>query len=271
MSESKKGIHQITRYSYLFFNSPEIYYTISFEIEDSSKIRIILLKILETETYIFNAFVPFEKFGTGDKSAQDTINKVVFIIYNYNFIIKEDLNKVYLYLNSKIPSNIELTLIDHYGNEQNDPNYNEEINNMQNLIQSLLTTISRQEQKINELKKVEEMNINKIQKMEQVTKNLFDEINNKQNKFNNNNNRNNNNNNQYNNYENPNSAQNPYKANIDNPYNNNNNNNNNNFYPGHNRMMTFQTQNPYNPKILNNPNNYPNLSSNDNAGFNPYK
>ena len=267
MSESKKGIHQITRYSYLFFNSPEIYYSISFDIVDSSKIRIILLKILETETYIFNAIVPFEKFGTGDKSVQDTINKVVFIIYNYNFLIKEDLNKVYLCINSKIQSNIELTLIDHYGNEQNDQNYNEEINKMQTLIQSLLTTISRQEQKINELKKVEEMNINKIQKMEQVTKNLFDEINNKQNKFNNNRN-NNNNNNQYNNYEgNPNSVQNPYRTNMDNPY----NNNSNNFYPGHNRMMTFQTQNPYNPKILSNPNNYPNLGSNDNVAFNPYK
>ena len=265
MSESKKGIHQITRYSYLFFNSPEIYYTISFEIVDTSKIRIILLKILEAETYIFNALVPFEKFGTGDKSAQDTINKVVFIIYNYNFIIKEDLNKVYLYLNSKIPSNIELTLFEHYGNEQNDQNYNEEINKMQTIIQSLLSTISRQEQKINELKKVEEMNINKIQKMEQVTKNLFDEINNKQNKSNNNRN---NNNNQYNNYENPNSAQNPYRTNIDNQY---NNNNNNTFYPGHNRIITFQTQNPYNPKILSNPNNYPNIGSNDNVAFNPYK
>ena len=268
MSESKKGIHQITRYSYLFFNSPEIYYSISFDIVDSSKIRIILLKILETETYIFNAIVPFEKFGTGDKSVQDTINKVAFIIYNYNFLIKEDLNKVYLCINSRTQSNIELTLIDHYGNEQNDQNYNEEINKMQNIIQSLLSTISRQEQKINELKKVEEMNINKIQKMEQVTKNLFDEINNKQNKFNNNRNNNNNNNNQYNNYEgNPNNAQNPYRTNMDNPY----NNNNNNFYPGHNRMMTFQTQNPYNPKIINNMNNYPNLGSNDNVAFNPYK
>ena len=267
MSESKKGIHQITRYSYLFFNSPEIYYTISFEIEDSSKIRVILLKILETETYIFNALVPFEQFGTGDKSAQDTINKVVFIIYNYNFVIKEDLNKVFLNINSKIPSNIELTLIEHYGNEQNDQNYNEEINKMQTTIQSLLSTISRQEQKINELKKVEEMNINKIQKMEQVTKNLFDEINNKQNKLNNNNR--NNNNNQYNNYEgNPNSAQNPYRTNIDNPY---NNNQSKTFYPGHNRMMTFQTPNPYNPKILNNNNNYPNLCPNDNTTFNPYK
>ena len=265
MSESKKGIHQITRYSYLFFNSPEIYYSISFDIVDSSKIRIILLKILETETYIFNAIVPFEKFGTGDKSAQDTINKVVFIIYNYNFLIKEDLNKVYLCINSKIQSNIELTLIDHYGNEQNDQNYNEEINKMQNIIQSLLSTISRQEQKINELKKVEEMNINKIQKMEQVTKNLFDEINNKQNKFNNNRN---NNNNQYNNYEgNPNNVQNPYRTNMDNPY----NNNSNNFYTGHNRMNTFQTQNPYNPKIINKKNNYPNLGSNDNVAFNPYK
>lgn len=267
MSESKKGIHQINHYSYLFFNSPEIYYSISFEIVESSKIRIILLKILETETYIFNALVPFEQFGTGDKSAKDTLNKVVFIIYNYSFLIKEDLNKIYLFLNTKYPSNIELTLIEHYGNDQEDPSYNEEINNMQNKIQNLLSIISRQEQKINELKQVEEMNIKKIQKMEQVTKNLYDEINNKKNKFNNNNQ--NNNNNQYNNYEsNFNNAQNPYRTNFDNQY--NNNNNNNNFIPGHNRTMTFQ--NPYNPNILsNNNNNYPSFDQNDNVAFNPYK
>ena len=267
MSESKKGIHQITRNSYLFFNSPEIYYLIAFEIEESSKIRINLLKILETETYIFNALVPFEKLGTGDKSPQDTLNKVIFIIYNNNFVIKEDLKKIYLHLNSKIPSTLELTLIDHYGNEQNDQNYNEEINNMQNRIQNLLSTIARQDQKINELKKVEEMNINKIQKMEQVAKNLYDEINNKQNKFNNNNNNRNNNNNQYNIYEvKPNNVQNPYRTNMDNQY-----NNNNNFNYGHNRTMTFQNQNPYNPKILNNMNNYNNLGSNNNIAFNPYK
>ena len=72
MSESKKGVHQIDVNSFLFFNSPEIFYSLSFELVELDKIRVILLKLLETDTYLFDAIVPFSSFGTEDSCSSET-------------------------------------------------------------------------------------------------------------------------------------------------------------------------------------------------------
>ena len=127
MSESKKGVHQIDVNSFLFFNSPEIFYSLSFELVELDKIRVILLKLLETDTYLFDAIVPFSSFGTEDSCSSETVKKLNYLIFNYNFMIKEDNNKANLYINSKIPANIELFLHDINEKEDNESYYNEEI------------------------------------------------------------------------------------------------------------------------------------------------
>ena len=101
-SESKKGVHQIGQNSFLFYNTPEIFYSISFEIDEPKKIRIILLKMVEIDTYIFSANVPFSNLGTGDSTPQETIKNVNFLIFNYNFFIKEGLDKSIYLLIQKI-------------------------------------------------------------------------------------------------------------------------------------------------------------------------
>ena len=302
MSESKKGVHQIDLNHFLFYNSPEIFYSLVFELVEPNKIRVILIKILESDTYIYEAEVPFTEFGTDDSSPSEALKKISYLIYNYNFVIKEDLNKANLYIKTKKTANIELFKHDQNQNQDIDLYYNEEINKLQNKIQELLNTIRMQEQKINELQKTEEAHLNMINNMEQVTKNLSIRLENLNNINNNNNNQNNNqySNNQYNNsnqysnlnlfnsnqYNNNNcqyktnnnpyntiNANNPYSTNnINNPYNLNNNNANN---PYRTQISKYPYQfnrglmGPQNSNFNNINNNYPNNSVNSN-NFNPY-
>ena len=101
MFESKKGIHQIAPNNFLFFISPEIAYTLSFEIVESQKIRINLVKISESNTYIFTNVVPYTDFGKEEPNPQETIKNLSIIIFNHNFKIKEESNKSCLLLFSK--------------------------------------------------------------------------------------------------------------------------------------------------------------------------
>ena len=43
MTESKKGIHQISPNSFLFFNTPELMYYITLEIIQKIKIKLIII------------------------------------------------------------------------------------------------------------------------------------------------------------------------------------------------------------------------------------
>ena len=280
-SESKKGVHLIKTNHFLFYNTPEIYYLISLEAEDSSRIRIILLKITETDTYIYDAVVPYSALGTGDSNVQDTIKNVDYVIFNYLFHIIEGVNKIDILLYSKEKPKIELLLHDKSKDSQeSDLYYLEQVNICQNKIQELLNKIAIQEQQINELQKREEMHINQIKKLEEVTQNLSNRLgnsgggnNNNQynnnNQCNNNNPYNNNNNNQYNNNNNfGGNNNNSYRANNNNPYNNNNNNNN---AKGHLRMNTTMNRLPdFNDLNLNNCSNYPDNNNTSNFGPNPF-
>ena len=250
MSESKKGIHQIGYNSFLFYNTPEIFYSLSLELVDTANIKVILIKMQPTETYIYETTVLYSTFNTDCTNAKETLKNLSFIIYNYNFVIKEEENKVRLTINSKTEVNLELFLhkTPGGGDDKDNKIKNEEINNMQNKIQELLNTISKQERQITELKQKEENYVNRIGKIEQVTHSLMAKVNQIQNQNQNQNQNNSTNNNSYNrtsamNYNNSNNNYNGnavYNSNNNyNNYNSNNNNYVNNPY-GHTRTMTTQ-------------------------------
>ena len=235
MSESKKGIHQISPNSFLFFNTPELMYYITLEIIQKIKIKLIIIKIAENTTNIYDSIFNFSDFGTGDKSAQDTIKNLDFIIYNYNFIIKEDKEKVNILINTSNPCNLELSL--HKFEEEEDDlnlNYKEQIKNFENKIKELMDIAESQEQEIFQLNQKENINLNKINTLNQLTEQLIFQLEerNRNNQYNNN---------QYNNHQ--------YNGN---PNNNNYNQNqsNNNF--GNTSYMRKDSNNLYN----NNRNNY---------------
>jgi len=235
MTESKKGIHQISPNSFLFFNTPELMYYITLEIIQKIKIKLIIIKIAENTTNIYDSIFNFSDFGTGDKSAQDTIKNLDFIIYNYNFIIKEDKEKVNILINTSNPCNLELSL--HKFEEKEDDlnlNYKEQIKNFENKIKELMDIAESQEQEIFQLNQKENINLNKINTLNQQTEQLIFQLEerNRNNQYNNN---------QYNNHQ--------YNGN---PNNNNYNQNqsNNNF--GNTSYMRKDSNNLYN----NNRNNY---------------
>ena len=233
MTESKKGIHQISPNSFLFFNTPELMYYITLEIIQKIKIKLIIIKIAENTTNIYDSIFNFSDFGTGDKSAQDTIKNLDFIIYNYNFIIKEDKEKVNILINTSNPCNLELSL-HKFEEEEDDLNYKEQIKNFENKIKELMDIAESQEQEIFQLNQKENINLNKINTLNQQTEQLIFQLEERK--------RNNQyNNNQYNNHQ--------YNGN---PNNNNYNQNqsNNNF--GNTSHMRKDSNNLYN----NNRNNY---------------
>ena len=233
MTESKKGIHQISPNSFLFFNTPELMYYISFEIVQKIKIKLIIIKIAENTTNIYDSIFNFSDFGTGDKSAQDTIKNLDFIIYNYNFIIKEDKEKVNILINTSNPCNLELSL-HKFEEEEDDLNYKEQIKNFENKIKELMDIAESQEQEIFQLNQKENINLNKINTLNQQTEQLIFQLEerNRNNQYNNN---------QYNNYQ--------YNGN---PNNNNYNQNqsNNNF--GNTSYMRKDSNNLYNNNRNNN-------------------
>ena len=235
MSESKKGIHQISPNSFLFFNTPELMYYITLEIIQKIKIKLIIIKIAENTTNIYDSIFNFSDFGTGDKSAQDTIKNLDFIIYNYNFIIKEDKEKVNILINTSNPCNLELSL--HKFEEEEDDlnlNYKEQIKNFENKIKELMDIAESQEQEIFQLNQKENINLNKINTLNQQTEQLIFQLEerNRNNQYNNN---------QYNNHQ--------YNGN---PNNNNYNQNqsNNNF--GNTSYMRKDSNNLYNNNRNNN-------------------
>lgn len=236
MTESKKGIHQISPNSFLFFNTPELMYYITLEIIQKIKIKLIIIKIAENTTNIYDSIFNFSDFGTGDKSAQDTIKNLDFIIYNYNFIIKEDKEKVNILINTSNPCNLELSL--HKFEEEEDDlnlNYKEQIKNFENKIKELMDIAESQEQEIFQLNQKENINLNKINTLNQQTEQLIFQLEerNRNNQYNNNQynnhqyNRNPNNNNYNQNQSNNNFGNTSYmRKDSNNLYNNNRNNNN---------------------------------------------
>ena len=180
MSENKECIKQVGAHSFLFYINPKVYYYMSFEIIEIAKIQIFLIKIMEKETYVFAANLPFNKLGTGEASPQDAIKNISYIIHNFDFLIKEEgFNKIILSINSSSKPTIELFLY----NRENDPKKGTSnkilINNMKNKIDNLLMTIVKQEQKISELKRKEGIQKIALNKIGQIVNTITKKIDNK--------------------------------------------------------------------------------------------
>lgn len=257
MSESKKGIHQIGPTSFLFFNSPEIFYSLSFEIREPSNIILYVIKIQPSETYLYQREIDHTILNTGDQTPQNTLKKLAYIIYNYNFIIKEERNKLNLILNSRTPVNVELLLFsqnENKGNVQNNLCIKEQMNKMQNTIQELLARISNQEQKLNEYKQKEEMYLTKISKIEQITSGLTQKMEQLQNNSYNSDNNNINTNNNF--YSNNSANDNYYSDNSKFSNNNMSNSNNSNYYNDFSEYNNFSSNNQESNSIYGNNNNF---------------
>ena len=173
MSESKKGVHQIKGNGFIFYNSPEIYYYLTLDIQDNNNISFTLIKILSNDTFIYTNQIPFQNLGTKTSNIQDTYKKIIFLIFNNNFMVKETEQKVYLFLNTEIPATVRMfPILKPNGNSELFDN-NNPISSMNNEIQKLLKTIQEQQNKINELKEIEKMNYNKIKNLDISTQNLY--------------------------------------------------------------------------------------------------
>ena len=208
--EGSRKIKQLYPGKFLFFiNSKDIYYLI-FEIIDTINIKVILIKLKQKETYVYQATVPFQKFGTNNLSVYDTFKNINFTIYNFDFSLSDEYNKIILTLNSS-NAKIELFLYNQNIEKKND-NIKRQVemkNNMEkmkNRMNELMNIISNQKKKISDLKQKEESQIKLINKVEEVTKKISEqyqsikENNNNipQNNMNNNNYNNQNNNNNFN-------------------------------------------------------------------------
>jgi hypothetical protein len=208
--EGSRKIKQLYPGKFLFFlNSKDIYYLI-FEIIDTINIKVILIKLKQKETYVYQATIPFQKFGTNNLSVYDTFKNINFTIYNFDFSLSDEYNKIFLTLNS---SNAKIELLLYNQNiEKNNDNIKRQVemkNNMEkmkNRMNELMNIISNQKKKISDLKQKEESQIKLINKVEEVTKKISEqyqsikENNNNipQNNMNNNNYNNQNNNNNFN-------------------------------------------------------------------------
>ena len=251
----KKDVQKVGPNSFLFFQSPDIFYFLSFEIIEIIKVKVNLIKMLPTETYVYEAIIPFNALGTDDPSPQDSIKNVSFLIYKKDFTIKEDLNRFFLFLNSKNKASIELSLYNKKNPSNKESIQKSHINNLQNKIQDLLNTISMQEQKINELRQREDNHKNLLNKMDEITSKITNQLKNEENNRNNSQ-YNNRNNNQFNN-----SQYNPYNSNNNNPYSTG---------LKHTRTVTNPNMNYNNPLLNNNNYNGPNITISTKTVYNPY-
>ena len=114
MNENKR-VRQIGVNSFFFFiNNNKVFYFLSFENIKINDIKIILIKIMQKETYVYEAIIPFNKLGSDEPTPLDTIKNIKSIIYNNDFIMKEELNKIILSLTTKSEGKIviELNLYD---------------------------------------------------------------------------------------------------------------------------------------------------------------
>ena len=205
MSNQTKRIKQISPGKYLFLiNEKEIYY-LTFESKDMMNIEIILIKLNPKETFVYKAIIPFQKIGTNDPSIIDALSNLNFIIYNFDFSISDEFNKIILWLNSKSQVSIELFLYNkNMENAENKKQLEKKnsLEKMQDKMQELIYTIEMQNKKIIELKQKEESQIKLINKVDEVTKQIteqYKEIKNNSNNYNNANNNFNQNNNDINN------------------------------------------------------------------------
>ena len=213
--EETKGIKQVYPGKFLFhLNSKDIYY-LTLEAIDTNNIEVMLIKLLPRETYVYKSQFPFQSLNTNESSVYDAIKNLNYSIYNFNFKLSDEFNKITLLINNQ--TKIEVGLYNKNMDEKNKNEKNIEakknMDKLKDKMNNLLNIVSMQKNKIAELKRREESQVKLINKIEEVGNKINEQYQQQmQNKNNNNIQQNNNNNNMNNNY----------------PNNNNNNYNNNN-------------------------------------------
>ena len=143
-SQESRGIKQLSQGKFLFYlNGKQIYY-LTFASIDMVNIEIILIKLFPKETYVYKTVIPFQKIGTNDSSSFDALKNLNFIIYNFDFSLKDEFNKIILCLNTNIKAEIELFLNNKnikwkyektITNEKNLENMQNRMNELVNIIQ----------------------------------------------------------------------------------------------------------------------------------------
>ena len=103
MSSVKRDVQRVGPNTFLFFNLPDIFYFLTFDIYEILKIKVNIIKMQRTKTYVFEAINAFNALGMDDLSPQDSLKNITYLICNHDFKNQEDinLNKIYLSINSK--------------------------------------------------------------------------------------------------------------------------------------------------------------------------
>ena len=228
--EEYKGIKQVYPGKYLFhLNSKDIYY-LTLEAIDINNIEVMLIKLLQRETYVYKSQIPFKSINPNENSVYDVIKNLNYSIYNFNFSLSNEFNKITLLINNQ--TKIELCLYNKNMNEKNKNEKNIEakknMDKLKDKMNSLLNIVSMQKNKIAELKQKEESQIKLINKIEEVSNKINLEYQQQM--------QNNNNNMQHNNM-------------INNYPNNNNNYNNSNDKKKYLYKSTFTNMDGNSPQI----------------------
>lgn len=202
-----KGIKQVYPGKFLFhLNSKDIYY-LTLEAIDTNNIEVMLIKLLPKETYVYKSQIPFKSLNTNENSVYDAIKNLNYSIYNFNFSLSDEFNKITLLINNQ--TKIELGLYNKNMDEKNKNEKNIEakknMDKLKDKMNSLLNIVSMQKNKIAELKQKEESQVKLINKIEEVTNKINVQY---QQQMQNNNNMQQNNNNTNNNYPNNNNYKN---------------------------------------------------------------
>ena len=202
-----KGIKQIYPGKFLFhLNSKDIYY-LTLDAGESNNIEIMLIKLQPRQTYVYKSQIPFQSLNMNENSVYDALKNLNYSIYNFNFSLSEEFNKIILLINNQTRIEVGLynkNMDDKWKNEQN-LEAKKSMDKLNEKMNSLLNIVSMQKNKIAELKQKEESQVKLINKIEEVTHKINEQYQQQiQNKNNNiqqqnyNNNQNNNNDNKKN-------------------------------------------------------------------------
>ena len=243
-----KGMKQIYPGKFLFhLNSKDIYY-LTLDATESNNIEILLIKLQPRQTYVYKSQIPFQSLNMNENSVYDALKNLNYSIYNLNFSLSEEFNKIILLINNQTRIEVGLynkNMDDKWKNEQN-LEAKKSMDKLKEKMNSLLNIVSMQKNKIAELKQKEESQVKLINKIEEVTNKISEQYQQQMQNNNNNmpqNNNNNINNNMNNNY--PNNYNNDKRKNLFMTTNPNLQGN----YPVANDLNSMNMNNKKNPKL----------------------
>ena len=172
-----KGIKQIYPGKFLFhLNSKDIYY-LTLDAAESNNIEIMLIKLQQRQTYVYKSQIPFQSLNMNENSVYDALKNLNYSIYNFNFSLSEEFNKIILLINNQTRIEVGLynkNMDDKWKNEQN-LEAKKSMDKLKEKMNSLLNIVSMQKNKIAELKQKEESQVKLINKIEEVTNKISEQ------------------------------------------------------------------------------------------------